>query len=621
MRLGEILLESGILSEKQLAAALEYSHSKLIPIGQVVKLLNLAPSASLVQAYRTFRLMRAGMPPAPALNVLKAALAGGNFDELLFENLQEAQGVSEELKAALLAAQEIEKPQAPDFDTPFEDLLRAADRLFEEEHFDYAEQCFNFLLEQTRSSQGPESDALTPLLRRLASLYLCGQRYAEAEALYTEIQKIKQDTYGKHHVSAALALEDLADLYCVQKDFQRAQELYLSSSSVHEKYLPASLADFVNCLKKLLTCSKALEPVSERKKIGTLLTEAGLLNEKQLQKALKLAKQDGTPLGAVLKQECMIEEGALQSFLEVQVLIADGVLSGEAASRAYKGSVLCHIPLRKLLQDAGLLESLENENKNLRLNLITELDELIAAEQGLGMHHREVAVRAARVAGVHAELGNLLEAETFYRRALAICLKDRKAHASLLASASKSLGMVLIASGRSLQAEPLFMEALDSLQAAQQAESKDALEILQELSLLHYREKNYTLCWNFFMSALALASSIGGITVLRADFFTAFNQCSLEVGRDADMEDLYIRTIRALRKSAEFNERTMSLLNMMLGDFCRDSGKPIKARAQYEIALRLLQASAKPVDADLQDLQIRMAQLKSASRTPAAEGH
>jgi tetratricopeptide (TPR) repeat protein len=612
MRLGEILRESGILNDRQLANALEYSHNKLIPLGQVVKLLRMVPVGELEQVYRTHQLIRRGMPSAAAMNVLNETLGGqDSFEEILKAKL-ESENILDELRSKLLSRSgddDEPEPETVRLDAPTDELLRLGDQLFDEEYFRAAEQCFNTLRKRVEASDGASSDTLTPILRRLANLYMVTGRFLEAEGLCSKILQTKQSIYGRHHVSVALAFEDLADLQYVQKEYMRAQNLYLSASSVHEKYLPASLAEFVGCLKKLLACSRELEPGSQKKRIGTLLTEANLLTEEQLQKALKYAKQEKMPLGAVLRQECMIDEKALQSFLEVQALIADGVLSGEAAARAYKGSVLSGIPLKKLLQDAGLLESLENENKNLRLNLITELDELIAAEQGLGPNHREVAARAIRVGNVHVEFGNLVEAEHFYQRALNICKMDRKGNAGLLASASKQLGMVLVRSERALKAEPLFMEALDLLQATQQAESKDALEVLQELSLLHFREKNYAMCWNFFTSAMALACTIKSIPVLSADFLDAFNHCAVEVQHETDVEATYMHVLRTLRKSSNCDDQSLSLLNMKLGDFYRDTGLRKKARAQYEIAMKMLSRSAKPGDQGIHVLETRMAQI------------
>jgi tetratricopeptide (TPR) repeat protein len=269
------------------------------------------------------------------------------------------------------------------------------------------------------------------------------------------------------------------------------------------------------------------------------------------------------------------------------------------------------VPLKKLLQDAGLLESLENENKSLRLTLITELDELIAAEQGLGPQHREVAARAVRVGKVHAELGNLMEAENFLKRALSIGAQDRKANIDLIASASKQLGVIYVKTARTLQAEPLFMDALDLLQASQKAESPDALEILQELAILHDHEKNYEMSWNLAMSAIALACQINSVRDLALDFLDAFNHCALEVGRQDNVEATYMQFIRALRKSTSCNSKSLSMLNMKLGDFYRDNGQRSKARSQYEIAIKLLSLSAIPDNRNMQILEAGMAKMKS----------
>ena len=617
MRLGEILLDSGILSDKQLIDAQEYSQNKLIPLGRAVRLLKMVSDSDLQEAYRARKLMALGLSPSLALIIFTEVLRRkAPFYEVLKEKMQESGLVPAKLQTLLISGswEKEEDPELVWLNTPGEVLLQDGDNFFEQDRISGAEQCYDTLRKRLEAKEGRESDSLIPVLRRLANLYMVCDRYGEADELYCRILQIKQTVYGKHHISVALALEDLADLYQVRGLFNRAQSLYLKASGVLEKYLPDSLVDFVGCLKKLLSCSNLLDPRAPRKLIGTLLTEAGLLTDEQLRIALKYAKKENLPLGAVLKQECLVDDKALQSFLEVQALIADGILSGEAALQAYKGSVLSGIPLLTLLYDAGLLENLENEKRNLRLNLVTELDELIASERGLGVYHREVAMRAIRVGNAHAELGNLQDAEQFYHRAVVICNKDRKNNGTLLAFASKQMGKVLIRSGRPLLAEPLFMEALDLLQAAKQSESRDSLEILEELSLLHYAEKNYGMCWNLFSAAMDLCCRISSVTALAPRFLEALNQCALEINRGSEAEELYVRAIKTLAISPDFNDRSLSFLNMKLGDFYRDQGQPQKARIQYDLARKVLSPSVAPGDKNLQILERRIAQLPMSKK-------
>jgi len=612
MRLGEILLESGIITDRQLEYALEYSHTKLIPLGQVVKLLKLANPEDLNYCTRTYRLILHGMPAPLAMLVLIEARSGnGAFDQVLVDKLSGPDGVDDELRDALL--QQDRDKDSHDvlwLESPSHELLSKGDRFFEEEKFDLAEQCYESLLHRMEANEGEWSDALSPVLRRLANLAMVSERTEQAEELYARILEIKTTVYGRQHIDVASAYEDLADLYYAQKDFQRAENLFLLASSVHEDYLPSSLADFVSCLKKLLSCSKELEQTREHKKIGTLLTEAGLLTEEQLLRALRIGKQENLPLGAVLRQENLIDEQALQSFLEVQALIAEGILSGEAAARAYKGSVLAGIPLKKLLQDAGLLDRPQSGDKNLRLALINALDDLIAIESKLGPQHPDVAVKAYAVGALHEVQGNLLDAENFYRRTLNICNLDKKNDSALCASASHKLGLILLESNRPLQAEPLLMEALDLLQASAKAESLEGLEILQKLALLHHDQQNYAMCWNLFTSSLALAAKLNAVDRINLQFLEAFNHCATEIQREADAETIYIQTIRAMRKAVRCDDEVVARFNSKLGDFYRDLGKRSKARAQYEIALKLLWRTTNPDQDVLKALEIKMIEMR-----------
>jgi tetratricopeptide (TPR) repeat protein len=185
---------------------------------------------------------------------------------------------------------------------------------------------------------------------------------------------------------------------------------------------------------------------------------------------------------------------------------------------------------------------------------------------GLGPHHLEVALRGYEVGNVHFELGHLLPAESYYRRAYAICNRDRKANPFLHASISKQLGIILARSERALQAEPFLLEALELMQICNQAESKDALDVLQELAMMQTAEKNYAMAWQFFLSAIALASKKEMLDVLTAEFYDAFNQCAAEVQQEQLAESIYQQTLNTLEGSLT---NAAELANLKLGELQR----------------------------------------------------
>ena len=59
--------------------------------------------------------------------------------------------------------------------------------------------------------------------------------------------------------------------------------------------------------------------ISKRKRLGELLLDAGLINEKQLEDSLRIQSQSGAKLGSILIQENYVTEAQIMEVLEFQL--------------------------------------------------------------------------------------------------------------------------------------------------------------------------------------------------------------------------------------------------------------------------------------------------------------
>jgi len=56
----------------------------------------------------------------------------------------------------------------------------------------------------------------------------------------------------------------------------------------------------------------------ERKRLGEMLVEGGVITEDELHRALELQKEDGALLGAILAREGLIDDDTLLEYLKLQ---------------------------------------------------------------------------------------------------------------------------------------------------------------------------------------------------------------------------------------------------------------------------------------------------------------
>lgn len=543
MRIGEILVETQIITPKQLSNGLDYAKSKMLPIGRVLILLRYLEEEDLKLGLQAQQAIRAGMDAIPSLDAVKdARKTKKTFDDALKQRLNIT---TKELKKPSMSRSldptvELEKfsPQIADPSGKYMtslDLIKLGDHFLLQDKVDDAALAFADARMQLENMHGKNDDAVSPAVLRLANLYLITNRFLEAEELYLQLLQIKQQKYGTDHPDIAKVLEELADLYQAREEYARAESFYLSAATIFEKKLPFLLTDFMLTLKKLLMCCKLVENKRDRKKLGELLVESGVISDAQLQQALKEAKQRGVPLGIVIRDQGAIDDNALKSLLEAQLYIKQGIMPGTVAIKAFRATLLSGISVKKLLTDAGLISDPPDDVDFMRL--LSAVDELLVAEFGLGANHKVVAKLAFRVGELYETQGNLIDAEVHYKRAYAVWSADPCTSGDLSAAPHK-LASVLMSWNRYIEAQPLLMNALEMHHKCGLSESIYALECLKLLAILEYELQNYPAAMNMFKSTATLAMQLDEPVEFTQSFIQRMSNCCTELGMDAAIDNL-----------------------------------------------------------------------------------
>lgn len=125
----------------------------------------------------------------------------------------------------------------------------------------------------------------------------------------------------------------------------------------------------------------------QRSKLANLLLDAGLVSEEEIEEAVKIGYETGTPIGRMLVVSGRINHSVLARALEIQVMLREGKMSHSEAIQLLKAESLRVLPVEQSAEQRGLSQQ---ENKRVRLGellmlsgVLTEGDMLNVLEVGL----------------------------------------------------------------------------------------------------------------------------------------------------------------------------------------------------------------------------------------------
>jgi hypothetical protein len=163
-------------------------------------------------------------------------------------------------------------------------------------------------------------------------------------------------------------------------DMQAAQKVY---AAVRGEGLTLSLA-----LQKMGVSSRKGDEQLPGSKLATLLLDAGIITQQQIDEALKVGYETGTPVGRMLVVAGVVNHSVMARALELQVLLREGKMSHSQAIDLLKAESLRILPMDQTAEQRGL--SRQDQHKKVRLGellmlsgILTEADMLNVLEVGL----------------------------------------------------------------------------------------------------------------------------------------------------------------------------------------------------------------------------------------------
>ena len=592
MRIGQILIEADLISPKQLSNGLEYGKIKHIALGRVLKLLKVMDESDIERALEAQKLIRLGLSPVIALDGLKksvkqrvslqAAIQERHKNEL--ERLEQDKDKDKSKRNDEFL--EVDYAAAP------EKLIEKGDKFLLEDQCALAESHYMAARTVMERTLGRNHIDIASVLNRLGNAYMATERFDKAEECYEEVLILKMKAFPSTDPQISEAYVNLADLYQACSDEDQARENYQMALNILERGLPSTLSQYSSILRRIAASAQLQIKGDPRPQpIGELLKSAGLLTDEQLQTALRLSKQTGTPIGTVFREQRMVTELDIQSSLKAQFYIRYGVITDTLAFDLLSRASRRRMSLERLLHEAGV-QSQDPSKFDTYREIAVELDHLVATETSSGANHQELAPIAYKVAALYEDAGDKPQAEVYYNRALKIWGSETRGDLNA-ARACTALAKIYVSQNKKSEAIPLFLKALEHRQHSLGASHDDTIETLEDIAEAEIAQHNPWGAISFLRSALSAREEQGHDESKLLRVVLLHGDCSKFQDNLPEAEAYYTRAIELAQ--AGFGSTSLALVSVVekLGDLYAEQNQMQKAHSQYNYGLIILKRAGK----------------------------
>ncbi|MEM9358918.1 MAG: tetratricopeptide repeat protein, partial [Pseudomonadota bacterium] len=366
-------------------------------------------------------------------------------------------------------------------------------------------------------------------INNLAELYRVQRRYTEAEPLYKRILRAWKNSPSSYEPIIGKTLNHLADMFQVQGRYTEAEPLYKRSLAIRERKLGPSHPDVGTTLNNL----------AELYRLQGRYTEAEPLFKRSLairEKALATIHPNvGTTLNNLallyLAQGRFAEAGPL---FKRSLRVWEKVLG---PNHPYVGTALNN--LARLNEAQGRFTEAEPFYKR----------SLRVWERALGPDHPTVGTMLNNLAELYRLQGRYTEAEPLYKRSLTIRQKALAANHPSIGTSLNNLATLYKSQGRYSEAEPLYMRSLRVAEKAVGTGHPNVGTALNNLAGLYDAQGRYTQAEPLYKRSLAirvkaLGSNHPDVGISLSNLAALY----AKQGRYADAESLYRRSL-AIAKS------------------------------------------------------------------------
>lgn len=427
-RLGEILLESGVITDSALGRCLEISQKNAMPLGKVLVMQKCCKEEDVKDAIKLQSLSK--FETLPNALIIEAMVAARDHRSSIQEALQHigwyndhlsGAAEPEDLKEARTQLMNIEALNGITSNEFKSACLSAADIYLKYKWYCRAEACYLKYLAVLEKLQDKANKIA--ILIKLADTVSMQKRGKEALIYLEEAAEITRQVYGTPSVQAAEVLAGMGRVKEKLRKFGEASNHYLQSLLILDSVLPITDPLSVSIIRALAHSEREQTRTAPDKiSLGQLLVQSYLADDKQISYALQYGRDNDLPLGRALVASGIISEHILQEILQVQIYIRNGKMSAFLAAKALQFAYKSGLSLGQAIKE---LECFANhiDEKNHELQDLS--DQILQIEKTQGADTLAIAPLCINLADKYFQRSQFLEAESLFKRASNIFFKTK----------------------------------------------------------------------------------------------------------------------------------------------------------------------------------------------------
>ena len=427
-RIGELFVESQLLSESEVQKGLEYGKKTGMPLGRVLVMLRLASDADLRAVLHVQQLMKfEGLPANLAVRALDymrknkvhiewAVKKIGWESEKFRKDLPPA---LREIKEAIASSEERLGAEHPEVAKM---MLQLVDFYTDEKMFAHAEATAEQALAKLQKTYGETDLAVAEAALKFSDVLFIQERWEEAQPLALRAYETRAKLLGETHSQTGVALRCLGEVFEMQRRYADAERCYTQALLIAEQTHTLQDIEVLYLLRQIGFVCRRPGRTPDTVLVGALLTDAGMVEPEKVPEALAFGKENNVPLVRALVMMDLLSETALRPVLHAQLLIKSNLIPAVLAVRILR---ICHqrsVPLDEGMAIAGW--QLQSSRKDELSNLLLTHDELVEAERTMHADDPQIGALCLRLADLFESYERYADAEPLYKRALAIMEKS-----------------------------------------------------------------------------------------------------------------------------------------------------------------------------------------------------
>jgi CHAT domain-containing protein/Tfp pilus assembly protein PilF len=381
---------------------------------------------------------------------------------------------------------------------------------------------------------GPEHPKVAVSLNNLAELYRLKNNYERAESSLQRALAISEKALGAEHPSVAESLNNLARLYRVTGKFERAEPLFQRALAINEKALGPEHPRVATALNNLAGLYRAK---GELARAEQLFRRALDIREKVLPPEHPRVAESLNNLAVIYRTRGDFVQA--EALYVRAVELEEKVLGGDHPNLAASINNLAQLYMEK--GDYARAEPLFKRTLAMR-------------EKAFGPVHYEVAMSVSSLAILYLRRGDLERAEPLFLRDLSIREQVYKGAHPAVATSLNNLASLYSERGDHARAEPLYQRALEMSEKVLGAEHPEVSLPVNGLAGVAQARGDYARAESLFKRALELNEK--GLGPEHPRVAAALNNLARFYAAKGDAA----QAVAALTRAADINERNLTLI-------------------------------------------------------------